>query len=291
MKEYYVYKHESPSGKVYIGMTHDIKKRWKNSGQEYRNNVKFTTEIMKYGWDNFKHIILFDHLTKEEAEIKEIEMIKKYKTTNPTYGFNLTSGGAGVHDHQKYRNVIQYDIEGNYIASFPSIIAAAKSVNAHPSGINKVCHKMKSHKTYKGYIWRFKGDFLELELIKKEKKVAIINTDTLLIFKTFDNVKIASSFLNVNTSTLYKAIKHKERCKNYYVCYLDDYKEYIKSGLSKPRNIRPVIQFDKNMNKLSEYASISEASKSTGILACDISNCIAGRLKTSGGYKWTYSVS
>ena len=258
MKEYCVYKHESPSGKVYIGMTHNTKNRWKNSGQEYRYNTKFISEIMKYGWDNFKHIILFDHLTKKEAEDKEIEMIKEYKSTNPTYGFNLTSGGPGVPENSQRRNVVQYDLEGNYITTFPSIITAAKKVNAHASGINKVCHKIPGHKTYKGYIWRFKGDSLDLELSKTEKEVAIIDENDLSILKVFNNVKMASSFLDVNTSTVYKAIKHKDRCRKYYICYLEDYEEYIKTGLSKPRNIRPVIQFDKDMNKIAEYNSISE---------------------------------
>ena len=53
----------------------------------------FWNAIQKYGWDNFEHEILFDGLTKEEAEQKEIELIAYYNSNNKDYGYNLSSGG------------------------------------------------------------------------------------------------------------------------------------------------------------------------------------------------------
>ena len=58
-KKFCVYKHVSPSHKVYIGITsRKPKKRWVN-GEGYSNNDYFTKAIKKYGWDNFKHEILY----------------------------------------------------------------------------------------------------------------------------------------------------------------------------------------------------------------------------------------
>lgn len=59
IKNYCVYKHTSPSNKVYIGITsQEPERRWKN-GNGYKKNLYFTKAIKKYGWDNFAHEILW----------------------------------------------------------------------------------------------------------------------------------------------------------------------------------------------------------------------------------------
>jgi len=91
---YTVYKHTSPNGKVYIGITcRAVEKRWEG-GKGYTRNEYFFKAILKYGWDNFKHEILFTDLTKEQAEQKEIELIALYDSTNPKNGYNLRLGGS-----------------------------------------------------------------------------------------------------------------------------------------------------------------------------------------------------
>lgn len=93
-----VYKHTSPSGKVYIGIAKDVKHRWRNKGAGYKGGTRIVNAIKKYGWDSFKHEILFTDLTKEEACKKEVELIKKHDSTNSQYGYNLLSGGeCGLH--------------------------------------------------------------------------------------------------------------------------------------------------------------------------------------------------
>lgn len=90
---YTVYKHTSPSNKVYIGITSiGVERRWQ-SGNNYRSNTYFTNAILKYGWDNFKHEILYTGLSKEEAEQKEIELIAFYKSNSQEYGYNIENGG------------------------------------------------------------------------------------------------------------------------------------------------------------------------------------------------------
>lgn len=92
-KKYIVYKHISPSNKVYIGITcQSPNKRWRN-GMGYINNVYFYRSIQQYGWKNFQHIILYDNLSLEDAKKYEIELIKKYNSNNNKYGYNKTAGG------------------------------------------------------------------------------------------------------------------------------------------------------------------------------------------------------
>ena len=70
-KKWCVYMHTSPSNKVYIGITCDVKHRWRNHGEGYKGGTRIYYAIRKYGWENFKHEILFTNLTREEAFSKE----------------------------------------------------------------------------------------------------------------------------------------------------------------------------------------------------------------------------
>ena len=92
-KNYTVYMHVSPNGKVYIGITSlKPKYRWEN-GRGYKGNEYFYRAIKKYEWNNFEHIIIENNLTKEQAENMEIELIAKYRSNDREYGYNIESGG------------------------------------------------------------------------------------------------------------------------------------------------------------------------------------------------------
>lgn len=91
-KNWTVYMHISPSGKRYIGITSQtVSQRWRN-GNGYKKTV-FYNAIQKYGWENFEHIILYENVSKDFACIKEQELIKKYKTQQKRYGYNVAMGG------------------------------------------------------------------------------------------------------------------------------------------------------------------------------------------------------
>jgi group I intron endonuclease len=93
---YCVYKHTFPNNKVYIGITGmNPLYRWGKDGHGYSTQFVFRA-IKKYGWDNIEHEILFENLTKDEAEQKEIELITLYKSNDPKYGYNIDGGGSSV---------------------------------------------------------------------------------------------------------------------------------------------------------------------------------------------------
>lgn len=95
MQNYYVYRHTSPSGKTYVGITfRNPKVRWGRNGVYYKNSIKFYNAILKYGWDNIKHEILLSNCTKEEAIIFEKLLIAHYKGLNISY--NIADGGEGA---------------------------------------------------------------------------------------------------------------------------------------------------------------------------------------------------
>ena len=100
-----VYKHiNTVTKKVYIGITsRNPKDRWGKNGNGYlrkKENGEYiqpliARAILKYGWEAFEHVILFEGLSKTEAKQKEKELIAKYKARDPNFGYNISAGGEG----------------------------------------------------------------------------------------------------------------------------------------------------------------------------------------------------
>lgn len=91
-----VYVHISPGGKAYVGITsRKVADRWKN-GNGYKNNTHFWRAIERYGWENFQHEIIAEHLTKSEACEFEKAMIKALNSNDYNYGYNISAGGEGT---------------------------------------------------------------------------------------------------------------------------------------------------------------------------------------------------
>ena len=203
---YCVYKHTFPNEKVYIGITSiNPLKRWKN-GEGYRTQLVYRP-IQKYGWDNIKHEILFENLTKEEACQKEIELIAEYDSTDPLKGYNQSPGGntveiteevrqkmskahlgiplseshkeglkrgrakrliqpnTGKHLSETWKEAVakgvsksvnQFDLDGNFIASYFGQKEASKITGICSSNIMRCCKGER--KTAGGYIWRYAND-------------------------------------------------------------------------------------------------------------------------------------
>lgn len=104
---YIVYMHISPINKVYIGITcQTTKERWR-CGKGYKGCNHFNSAIKKYGWDSFRHIVLFEGLSKEDAESKEKEFIKLFDSTNKKKGYNIENGGntKGKHSEETKRKI------------------------------------------------------------------------------------------------------------------------------------------------------------------------------------------
>lgn len=132
---YCVYKHTSPSGKVYIGITSQpCEERWAN-GLGYRKNEYFMRAIRKYGWENFTHEILYIGLTEEEACAKEIELISFYDSTNKDKGYNISTGGKYIHSgalHSEESKKKMSEIKKGKKASEETRRKLSKALMGHP---------------------------------------------------------------------------------------------------------------------------------------------------------------
>lgn len=93
---YWVYIHRNKiNDKRYVGITgkESPELRWGRAGNGYYSNKHFYAAIKKYGWDNFEHTIVAKDLTAEEAAMLERELIAKYQSNDPQFGYNICDGG------------------------------------------------------------------------------------------------------------------------------------------------------------------------------------------------------
>lgn len=108
---YLVYKHTSPSGKSYIGVTSNYDAR---NAAHIKCDSKcraFSAAIKKYGWNNFLHEILYNGLTLDQANYREQQCINEYGTLAPT-GYNLLSGGHVQQHHTETKRLMSQQRKG-----------------------------------------------------------------------------------------------------------------------------------------------------------------------------------
>lgn len=112
---YTVYQHKNKiNGKIYIGITSRTPRdRWGNNGSNYKSSPHFYSAIQKYSWDNFEHNILFTNLTKEQACLKEQELIKCFNSMDRQFGYNSTSGGEFFVMNEETKQKISQSMKGN----------------------------------------------------------------------------------------------------------------------------------------------------------------------------------
>lgn len=194
---YTVYMHIFPNNKKYIGITSKKpKQRWE-SGTGYITQKLMNRAIKKYGWENIKHIILYENLTKEQAERKEIELISKYKTCNSKYGYNVENGGNSIGKHSKEtRKKISIANKGRKNPKIASVNKGNKyclgrivseETKKKISNSNKGKHRSPSTEFKKGY-----------SNIKWRKKVLCIDTNILYesITSAFEDTNISISCIS-----------------------------------------------------------------------------------------------
>jgi group I intron endonuclease len=234
---YIVYMHTVPNGRRYIGITHqEPERRWRG-GMHYNYNKRFFLVIVKYGWDNIKHEILYKNLSEEEAIQKEMELIAKYKTNQEEYGYNMTTGGKGApnctksietreklskankgkkHTEEAKRKigeahkglhlggkspsakkVLQYDLDGNFIKEWDSFMDIQRELGVSYQNIWRVCNNKRE--SFLEYIWKYKD---EETRVKKEHNDKMSKTSITFNNKTQSLVRWSEE-LNIPDNVLW----------------------------------------------------------------------------------------
>ena len=211
-----LYLHTSPNGKKYYGITskNNPSERWGNNGDNYKRHPYFYNAIKKYGWNNFKHEIIFDNLTENEAKLLEQLYITLYSTNVKENGYNMTLGGEGSLGYKHTKE------------------AKDKMRKAHKGKVLSEEHKKhigESSKTkwqnidFRDKVLNSRKGYKHAESTKRaigksnSKKVRCIETGEI-----FDSIKDAAIKYNRNYTNLGRAIKNNKKFAGYHWEYVKE---------------------------------------------------------------------
>lgn len=285
MDKYIVYKHTSPSGKVYIGITkQNPNRRWK-SGHGYKQNKYFYNAILKYGWKNIKHEILYSNLTLEEACIKEKELISFYSKSNICY--NIAEGGTNGNTRsrtEKEKDHLRKVIKEYYKTH------TSPCKGRHPSKETIALLKEKNKKR-----WIIDYDKMYSTVITKIK-VGVYNIIT-QEYREFNTEKGAAQKYGIKETTFRRHIDNGSVFRNYIFIPLDTLSledALLKAYNREKMNIHcggqeiKVVQLTLRGEYLTTYLSAKHAELATGIKANGIGKACRGESRCSCGYFWMF---
>lgn len=84
------------NGKIYIGQTNNIQKRWNNHKCCNSPKMVIAQAIKKYGVQNFKFEVLYKNIPIEQIDDLERQVIQEKNSLVP-FGYNVSLGGQDSH--------------------------------------------------------------------------------------------------------------------------------------------------------------------------------------------------
>lgn len=212
---YKIYVHINKlNGKIYIGQTkQDVSKRWHN-GEGYRTQSYFYNAIQKYGWNNFEHIILFDGLTIEKANLIEEFLIKKYNTTDRNFGYNRKFGGENYkvnEDARKQMSLKHADVSGKNNPNYGK--THSEETKKRISKTKKEKYSAKNHPNCGKHL---SSETKEKISTTKKKKVDMYSLNMEFI-KSFPSIKEAGNITGINRDCISMCCNNKLKTSGGYI--------------------------------------------------------------------------
>lgn len=198
--------------KVYIGLSKDISNRWRGHKSNYNNpnckdyNMVIYKAMRKYGIENFTFEII-EKCNEELLNQKEQYWIAYYDSYYN--GYNSTLGGDESHIHLG-KPIELYDLEGNYITTYPNITEAAKVIGVSRSAIYGILQGYRL--SIKNYQFKLVGDRKEIKPYTNRqggKKAVLQKDDNNNIINQFESVNEAARQLNLDSSSISKCCRGK----------------------------------------------------------------------------------
>jgi len=283
------------NNKRYIGITTRSPKErlWEHFGvikKEQYDQVLYRA-IRKYGKENFYLEWSGDYSnqiqTIEELKDLEIQFIEYYKTyvgLNPSYGYNMTLGGDGFPSNMS--KVKQYVLETfQYIKTYNSLSDAAKENNLSVGNIHACCTQTNIH--CGGYIWVYEEDELDFSFIKKHYvKQYHLNGQ---FIDEFSTAVEAEKQLGINAHQIINCCLGKSITAGNFLWsrYNDN------PNIPRHDQIinKQVEQYDLSGKFIQIFDKISDVMKYLDIKdGSNIRKVCRGKVKTSNGYIWRYTV-
>ena len=263
-----IYKYENPiNHMIYIGQAIDLEERHK---KHFRNTFdqNHQEDIYKafreFGFENFSYEILeqFEEFDQDKLNKLESFYIDKYNSLKPN-GYNMIPGGTNGAGLAKGKAVEYYDIYGNYIETFNSAHQAELKTGINYSSICACCREEIRHT--KGFQWKYVDsnriitDISKNNIVISERKVYQYDLQGNLI-NIYNTLKEAAEISKINKALICKVCKFNGNTAGGYVWrYEGDNFDSHKTTTKE----RVVEQYDKNMNLLNTFSSLTEAARQT----------------------------
>lgn len=280
-KQYCIYMHRFPNKKVYIGQTckNPPTQRWYSDGSGYLvkdENGKYEQPLIahainKYGWGDIEHIILFENLTKQNADRIEKICIVLFRANNRDYGYNIQSGGSdgrvGVPLSEETKKKISEARKGKYIGK------NSPCYGKHPSEETREKMSKAQKERYIKELHPMKGKHL-LEETKQKISNSLKGKLTGDKNPFYGRQHTEETKRKIGESSSKRRASEETR-KKLSAAHMG----------SAPTNAKIVVCEEKNMM----FPTIKVASNYTGATCTGIVNCCKEKQKTSGGYHWHYA--
>ncbi len=282
-REYCVYMHRFPNGKVYIGQTcQKPEQRW-SDGRGYKGCSLIESAIKKYGWENVGHIILRDHLNSDEADKWERFFIDEYKSNQREYGYNLRTGGTTGYRYTEEARSKMSKVQTGKKQSEETCKKHSEALRRYYSS-HQVSEETRE-KLRKAATERAKNRAPRKPMSEETKKKiseALKGRDGRPL--TEAEKKHLSEVAKCRPATVQRIANIAPHQFKQGHPPSEKSMQTLKEKLSKP-----VVQYDKGMNYIDTYPSIGEASKAIGMTINAVGNAVRGYVKTAGGYVWRYA--
>lgn len=187
-------------------------------------------------------------------------------------------------NHYRYRNIYQFDLEGNLIALYHS---KGEIPYDYRSNIHMVLDN--PIKTFHGFWWGTTDKFL-YEGNPKYKAVDVYDKDKNLIC-TYKNIAECARQLNVNICTVQDCCYGKSiMCKSkYYLRFHNEPLDKYRLERIKKQSSRKIGKYTLDDELIEIYDSMVAAAKSLNINhSSKISQCCNNKQKQAYGYKWKF---
>lgn len=192
------------------------------------------------------------------------------------------------------KEVIQLDLEGNFIKEWESLSKLALGLNMYTTEISGCCNGKRN--SANGYMFIYKEDWdngvRKNKYISQEKAIIQLDKNGNFI-KEFNSISDASRGLEINVSNIGTVLKDNNHSADGFIfIYKEDYDRGVRKQYSYIKNAnrnKKIIQLDLTNNFIKEWHSTKEVSQVLGISSGGICSCLKGKRNTCGGFKWQYS--